>query len=141
LEDFSWAYDGVNPISTLPRLYSQIVCRIASTYALSTYLSSKGEKADLARFLDLKNVAMTDAGVLSWKEKWNYKYWRPLAGVREDGHPAHAGLLWLSPGAPATNTNDARLKLSFPAYLSGYATFGGAVFQMLRHYCNGRVGT
>jgi hypothetical protein len=83
---------------------------------------------------------MADAGILPWKEKWNYKYWRPLAGVREDGRPAHADPFCLSPGAPATNTNDAPLKPFFPAYPSGYATFGGAVFQMLRHYRNGRVG-
>jgi hypothetical protein len=49
-------------------------------------MSSKGENADLARFLALKNVAMADACILSWKGKWNYKYWRPLAGVREDGY-------------------------------------------------------
>jgi vanadium chloroperoxidase len=141
LKDFFWAYDGVNPISTLPRLYNQLVRRIASTYALSTDLSSKGENADLARFLALKYVAMADACILSWKEKWNYNYWRPLAGVREDGRPVHADPFWLSPGAPTTNTNDAPLKPSFPAYPSGHATFGGVVFQMLLHYYNDRVGT
>jgi vanadium chloroperoxidase len=138
---FFWAYDGANLIGTPPRLYNQIIRRIAVTYASSPDLSSEVNNADFARLLALTNVAMADAGIFSWKEKWNYEYWRPLTGVRDDGRPAHADPFWLSLGAPATNTNDAPFKPPFPAYPSGHATFGGAAFQILRRYYNGRVGT
>lgn len=62
-------------------------------------------------------------------------------GVRDDGRPAHADPFWLSVGAPATNTNDAPFEPPLLAYTSGHATFGGAAFQILRRYYNGRVGT
>ena len=137
-----WAYDGSNLIGTPPRLYNQIVRRIAVTYKKEDDLAnSEVNNADFARLLALVNVACADAGIFSWKEKWEFEFWRPLSGVRDDGRPDHGDPFWLTLGAPATNTNDIPFKPPFPAYPSGHATFGGAVFQMVRRYYNGRVGT
>ncbi|KAF2188526.1 acid phosphatase/Vanadium-dependent haloperoxidase [Zopfia rhizophila CBS 207.26] len=137
-----WAYDGSNLIGTPPRLYNQIIRRIAVTYKQETDLeNSEVNNADFARLLALTNTAMADAGIFSWKEKWDFEFWRPLSGVRDDGRPDHGDPFWLSLGAPATNTNDVPFKPPFPAYPSGHATFGGAAFQMVRRYYNGRIGT
>jgi vanadium chloroperoxidase len=136
-----WAYDGSNLVGTPPRLYNQIIRRIAVTYKPDTSLTSEANNADFARLLALTNTALADAGVFSWKEKWEFEFWRPLSGIRDDNRPDHGDPFWLTLGAPSTNTNDIPFKPPFPAYPSGHATFGGAAFQMVRRYYNGRVGT
>lgn len=133
-----WAYDGSNLIGTPPHLYNQIIRVIAVQYKRESDIESEVNNADFARVLALSNVAMADAGVFSWKEKWDFEFWRPLSGVRDDLRPDHGDPFWLTLGAPSTNTNDIPFKPPFPAYPSGHATFGGAVFQMLRRYYNGR---
>lgn len=138
---FFWAYDGSNLIGTPPRLYNQIARVIAVEYKKESDITSEINNADFARVLALTNVALADAGVFSWKEKWDFEFWRPLSGVRNDLRPDHGDPFWLSLGAPATNTNDIPFKPPFPAYPSGHATFGGAAFQMMRRYYNGRVST
>ncbi|KAF2675599.1 hypothetical protein K458DRAFT_425350 [Lentithecium fluviatile CBS 122367] len=139
---YYWAYDGSNLLGTPPRLYNQIIRRIAVEYKQVEDLeNSEVNNADFARLLALANTAMADAGIFSWKEKWDFEYWRPLSGVRDDGRPDQGDPFWLSLGAPATNTNDAPFKPPFPAYPSGHATFGGAAFQMVRRYYNDRIGT
>jgi vanadium chloroperoxidase len=136
-----WAYDGTNLIGTPPRLYNQVIRRIAVNSKTDNAIASEVNNADFARLLALTNTALADAGIFSWKEKWYFEFWRPLTGVRDDGRPDHGDPFWLSLGAPSTNTNEIPFKPPFPAYPSGHATFGGAAFQMVRHYYNGRVGT
>ncbi|KAH7384127.1 phosphatidic acid phosphatase type 2/haloperoxidase [Phaeosphaeria sp. MPI-PUGE-AT-0046c] len=133
-----WAYDGSNLIGTPPRLYNQIIRVIAVQYKKESDIQSEVNNADFARVFALSNVAMADAGVFSWKEKWDFEFWRPLSGVRNDLRPDHGDPFFLSLGAPSTNTNDIPFKPPFPAYPSGHATFGGAAFQMLRRYYNDR---
>jgi membrane-associated phospholipid phosphatase len=41
---------------------------------------------------------------------------------------------WYPLGAQATNTRGPNFTPPFPAYVSGHATIGGALFQVLRHY-------
>jgi vanadium chloroperoxidase len=135
-----WAYDGSNLIGTPPRFYNQVIRRIAVQYKQDANIECEVNNADFARLLALANTAMADAGIFSWKEKWEFEFWRPLSGVRDDGRPDHADPFWLALGAPSTNTNDIPFKPPFPAYPSGHATFGGACFQMLRRYYEGRIG-
>jgi vanadium chloroperoxidase len=136
-----WAYDGSNLVGTPPRFYNQIIRRIAVTYKQDGDFTSETNNADFARLFALTNTALADAGVFSWKEKWEFEFWRPLSGIRDDNRPDHSDPFWLTLGAPSTNTNDIPFKPPFPAYPSGHATFGGAAFQMVRRYYNGRVGT
>jgi vanadium chloroperoxidase len=144
VKGFFWAYDGANLIGTPPRLYNQIIRRILFKYKQGE-IDSEENNADFARLLALVNVAMADAGIFAWKEKWHFKFWRPLTGVRDDGfrekdQNEHSDPFWLTLGAPATNTNDAPFKPPFPAYPSGHATFGAAAFQMVRLFYEGRPG-
>jgi hypothetical protein len=96
--------------------------------------------------LALVNVAMADAGTAIWESKYFYNYWRPVTGIREadegtgptgagDGNPATIGNPIFSPlGAPASNLTGPNFTPPFPAYPSGHAGFGGALFQTLRNF-------
>jgi hypothetical protein len=133
-----WAYDGTPSLCAPPRLYNQIARLIAA---------QKGTTGiQLARLLALANTAMSDAGVASWESKYFYQIWRPVAGIREsdpgtgptgtgDGNPDTTGDATFSPlGAPASNLAGPNFTPPFPAYPSGHATFGGALFQVLREF-------
>jgi PAP2 superfamily len=133
-----WAYDGTPSLCAPPRLYNQIAVQIADQARLSTI--------HLARLLALVNVSMADAGMCSWESKYHWDYWRPITGIREadpgtgptgagDGNPDTLGDPLFSPlGAPASNLSGPNFTPPFPAYPSGHATFGGALFQTLRRF-------
>jgi len=101
---------------------------------------------ELARLLALVNVSMADTGIAIWESKYHYQFWRPITGIREsdagtgptgagDGNAATAGDPNFTPlGAPASNLNGPNFTPPFPAYPSGHAGFGGALFQTLRNY-------
>ncbi|KAK0106246.1 hypothetical protein ONS96_003887 [Cadophora gregata f. sp. sojae] len=133
-----WAYDGSNLLGTPPRFYNQILRRIA-IQKMPDNPTSERTNADFARLFALVNASMADAGILAWKTKWFYEYWRPETGVRET-ESSLADPFFLSLGAPDTNSNRISFKPPFPAYPSGHATFGGAVFQMMRLYYRQRDG-
>jgi hypothetical protein len=135
-----WAYDGTPSLCAPPRLYNQIAMRIAE-------LKGTDNVIELARLLALVNTAMADAGIAIWESKYFYDFWRPITGIREsdlgtgptgagDGNPNTIGDLMFKPlGAPASNTGGGPdFTPPFPAYPSGHAGFGGALFQVLRRF-------
>jgi len=89
---------------------------------------------------------MAEAGMTSWESKYFYDLWRPITGIREsdpgtgptglgDGNPNTVGDIAFHPlGAPASNLQGPNFTPPFPAYPSGHATFGGAIFQVLRRF-------
>ena len=131
-----WAYDGTPSLCAPPRMYNQIALHIADQMRTSDL--------ELARLLALVNTSMADAGIASWESKFYYETWRPITGIREadvgtgptgagDGNPATQGDAAFKPlGAPASNLMGPNFTPPFPAYPSGHATFGGALFQTLR---------
>jgi membrane-associated phospholipid phosphatase len=135
-----WAYDGRPSLCAPPRLYNQIAVRIAEDRG------TVASAVRLARLLALINVAMADAGIAVWDSKYHYNLWRPITGIREadegtgpsglgDGNPDTEGDLGFSPlGAPASNGAGPNFTPPFPAYPSGHAGFGGALFQVLRRF-------
>lgn len=132
-----WAYDGTAWIGTPVRLYNQIAVQLA--------LAHCKDALELARVLALVNVAMADATMAVWQSKYDYDFWRPVTAVREaspgsgpsglgDGNPATLGDPgWTPLGAPASNLTGPNFTPPFPAYVSGHAGLGGALFHMLRH--------
>ncbi|MDF2967105.1 MAG: hypothetical protein K0Q93_883, partial [Nocardioidaceae bacterium] len=137
-----WAYDGVNNLGTPPRLYNQILRTIATNRGTDV--------EDMAELFALANVAMADAGIEAWYWKYYYNLWRPVIGIREaspnDGPSGVAGVnstpdcdpFWLPLGAPNSNqTTKPDFTPPFPAYPSGHATFGAAVFQTIRMFYGG----
>lgn len=126
-----WAYDGAQKIGTPPRLYNQNVREIA--------LLQKNNLAQNARLFALVNLAMADAGIQCWDTKYFYNIWRPILGVRggqQDGNVLTTGDPNFEPlGAPRTN-EPGRINFTpnFPSYTSGHATFGAAIFWILRRF-------
>lgn len=134
-----WAYDGANGIGTPPRLYNQIVRLVAEDRNNSTQ--------ENARLFALINVAMADAGILAWEQKYAHDLWRPVVGIRE--HDLSMGpaaddaandistdcqIDWLPLGAPASNSTNRNFTPNFPAYPSGHATFGAAALHIARRF-------
>jgi len=70
-----WGYDGAAGLGTPPRLYNQIVRKIAA--------AKNNTEADNARLFAFVNAAMGDAGILAWDEKYSHDFWRPVVGIRE----------------------------------------------------------
>jgi vanadium chloroperoxidase len=100
----------------------------------------------MARLFALVNVAMADAGIIAWREKYIHNFWRPVLGIREHdtsmGPAATVGSAgidpdcdsgWLPLGAPKTNGLGLKnFTPPFPAYPSGHATFGAAALHITR---------
>ncbi|MCS6805019.1 MAG: phosphatase PAP2 family protein [Acidobacteriota bacterium] len=135
-----WAYDGTPSLCAPPRLYNQVAMAVAKE------MGTDGDVVELARLLALVNVAMADAAIAIWESKYYYDYWRPVTGIREadpgtgptglgDGNPDTVGDPNFMPlGAPASNLVGPNFTPPFPAYPSGHAGFGGALFQTLRRF-------
>jgi hypothetical protein len=133
-----WAYDGTPSLCAPPRLYNQITVQIADQRRLSAI--------QFARLLALVNTAMADAAMTIWESKYYYDFWRPILGIREsdpgtgptglgDGNPDTIGDPNFMPlGAPASNLTGPNFTPPFPAYPSGHAGIGGAIFQIMRRF-------
>ena len=133
-----WAYDGTALLCAPPRLYNMV----ATSLALQEKRATFPDALEMARFLALVNVAIADAALAAWESKYYYLYPRPVTGIR-DATPATAPItapvpFWAPLGAPVSNGQAGRLNFSppFPAYTSGHATIGGALFQTFRRYWN-----
>ncbi len=118
-----WGYDGVNGLGVPPRLYNQIARELVGIHK-----TNLNQTAELFAHV---NVAMADAGIDAWYHKYDQDLWRPVVGIRleraGDGDP-----FWAPLGAPQTNGSGVSRSPGFPAYPSGHATFGAALFQSLR---------
>jgi hypothetical protein len=134
-----WAYDGTPVLCAPPRLYNQVTTTISR--------QRRSGPVETARLLALVNVAMADAGIAIWESKYYWDFWRPVTGIREadpgtgptgagDGNDATLGDASFQPvGAPASNVPaGVDFTPPFPAYPSGHAGFGGALFQILRRF-------
>jgi len=120
---FFWAYDGSNLIGTPLRLFNQIMRKIAFDKRPAGVVD-EATNADFVRLFALFNASLADVGIFAWREKYNFEFWRPLSGVREDDTP-FADPFWLTLGAPETNSNQIPIKPPFPAceYLSFFHSF------------------
>ena len=133
-----WAYDGTPALCAPPRLYNQIARQIGVDEGI--------QGMELLRLLATLNVALADAGIAAWESKYHYNYWRPVTGIREadlgmgptgsgDGNDdTAADPLWVPLCAPASNLAGPNFTPPFPAYPSGHAAFGGALFETLRNF-------
>ena len=136
-----WAYDGARGLGVPPRLYNQAVRAIS--------MKRESSEADNARLFALVNMAMADAGIQAWHEKYLYNLWRPVVGIREadlgfgptgggDNNLSTAGdPCWLPYGSPRSNQpGEVSFTPGFPAYPSGHATFGTAAFRVAERVLN-----
>ncbi|MEM9660583.1 MAG: vanadium-dependent haloperoxidase, partial [Planctomycetota bacterium] len=120
-----WAYDRVG-LGTPLALYNDALRAVAEQEG-----NTVEENAEL---FAKASVAMADAAIVAWDAKFAYDFWRPVTGIRDgdiDGNPLTEGDAdWTPLGAP--DGEDAiGFTPPFPTYISGHATFGGAVFGSL----------
>lgn len=128
-----WGYDGTPNLCAPPRLYNQLVRTITASKKISNPL-------ELARIFALCNTAMADAAIAAWDSKYFHRYWRPVTGIRwpsgQNGVSGDATNIpdpnWEPLGSPNTDATKKNFTPPFPAYPSGHATFGGALFATLR---------
>ncbi len=95
--------------------------------------------ADNARLFALASTAMADAAIAAWDVKFDAKLWRPITAIREGDYDSNDDTVgdssWVPLGAPGGNPfdpndlNEDDFTPPFPAYTSGHATMGGAVFK------------
>ena len=125
-----WAYDGSKGIGVPPVLYNQIVRELAE--------QEHNSLIENARLFALANIAMGDAGIAAWDSKYFYNLWRPVVAIRNadlDGnHDTERFANWSPLGAPASNESGNDFTPPFPAYPSGHATFGAAMFRTLQNF-------
>ncbi|WP_164934159.1 vanadium-dependent haloperoxidase [Bradyrhizobium guangzhouense] len=137
LKGIYWAYDGTPLLCAPPRLYNEI--------ALSVAFRERPIKRveDLAQYLAFINVAMAEAGIGAWTGKYKFHHSRPVTYIRKtdpEGSVLGSKNKEFTPlGAQVSNGTPAGANLTppFPAYPSGHAVFGGAVFEAMRLYLRG----
>lgn len=129
-----WGYDGAQGLGVPPRLYNQIARTIIRARGIS-------DELETAELLAKVNVAMADAGIDAWHYKFRHNLWRPVVGIRNEVHSrgdAKPDPFWKPLGAPQTNRPGTPPRTpGFPAYPSGHATFGAALFQILAMHKGG----
>ena len=134
---YYWAYD-VGGLGPPPVLYNEI---------LKTIAIQKGNTVQQnARLFALANMAMADAGIVAWNIKFAQDFWRPVTAIRYGDNDLNSQTVgnssWLPLGALSqiiTNAaappgNNDPFTPPFPAFTSGHASFGGALFQTLRDF-------
>jgi hypothetical protein len=93
--------------------------------------------AENARLFAMASVAQADAVIATWDTKYEQDFWRPIVGIRQadtDGNPnTTADPNWVYLGAPGADPNSSSDDFTppFPAYTSGHATMGGAIFKSM----------
>jgi hypothetical protein len=113
-----WGYDS-SPVGPPPLLYNQIVQQVS--------LEQHNSLTQDARLFALANIAMTDAGIVAWQAKFTYNFWRPVTAIQQ------VDPSWQPLGAPGDGFR-ANFTPAFPAYISGHATFGGALFTVMADF-------
>ncbi|HZW30430.1 MAG TPA: vanadium-dependent haloperoxidase [Isosphaeraceae bacterium] len=125
---FFWSYDDPTT-GTPPVHFDQIVEDLA--------LQQHNSLAQNARLFGLINVAMGDVAIAAWNAKYTYNFWRPITAIQlanTDGNPATiADPTWTPLGSPGASGQPS-FTPPFPSYVSGHATFGGAVFTILADF-------
>jgi hypothetical protein len=88
-----------------------------------------------ARLFAMATVAQADAVIACWDTKYEQDFWRPVTGIRgalDDNNPnTIEDLNWVPLGAPGNDPNSTTDDFTppFPAYSSGHASMGGAIFR------------
>lgn len=123
-----WAYDrsGLGPP---PVIYMRNLHEIA--------VQRGNSESENARLFAMASVALADAATACWDAKFADDFWRPITAIREadtDGNPDTPAVPnWTPQGCPGGGIVP-DFTPPFPAYPSGHATMGEAVFAVLQAY-------
>jgi hypothetical protein len=130
-----WGYDH-------PALGPPPVFFIDSVRQIAEQIGSS--EADNARLFAQASIAQADACIASWDAKFRFNFWRPINAIQgdrldgtkghDDGNPNTVeDANWVPLGAPGDNplTTADDFTPPFPAWTSGHATMGGAIYKSL----------
>jgi len=78
-----------------------------------------------ARCFAILNIAMADAGIQTWKAKFDYEYWRPIDGIRKASRDNNVET------QPSEKWFNYIETPNFPEYPSGHSAFSGAGSSVL----------
>ncbi|WP_149496479.1 dockerin type I domain-containing protein [Roseiconus lacunae] len=124
-----WAYDRAG-MGTPMALYNDILQTVA--------IEQGNSLQENAALFAQASVAMADAGITAWDTKFSEEFWRPVTAIHDgdsdgnsltDGDPE-----WIALGAPDGGVDKIGFTPQFPTYISGHATFGGALFGTLQEF-------
>ncbi|MEM1071052.1 MAG: dockerin type I domain-containing protein [Planctomycetota bacterium] len=124
-----WAYDRTGlgtPLSLFADVLETVAVQEGNTLAENAALFAQA------------SVAMADAAIVAWTTKFSEQFWRPVTAIQEgdtDGNPLTEGdPEWTAIGAPDGGDDIIGFTPQFPTYISGHATFGGALFGALQEF-------
>ncbi|MEM1228004.1 MAG: dockerin type I domain-containing protein [Planctomycetota bacterium] len=124
-----WAYDRVG-LGTPMALFSDVLESIS--------VQEGNSFVENAALYAQASVAMADAGVAAWHTKFSEQFWRPVTAIHQgdaDGNDLTEGDEdWTALGAPDGGDDVIGFTPQFPTYVSGHATFGGALFGAIREF-------
>ncbi len=124
-----WAYDRVG-LGTPMNLYNDVLENVA--------IQQGNTVKENASLFAQASVAMADAGIVAWNSKFEEEFWRPGTAIELgefDGNPLTVGDDgWVALGAPDGDSDLLGFTPPFPTYISGHATFGGALFGLLEDF-------
>jgi hypothetical protein len=129
-----WAYDRPNlpgqpGVGPPPVLFVESLTDIA--------MQVGNTPAQNARLFAMATVAQADAAIASWDVKYEADFWRPITAIRadethdDDNPDTIEDPNWVYLGAPGSDPDGSADDFTppFPAYTSGHATMGGAMFK------------
>ncbi len=85
------------------------------------------------RTMALLNVALADAGIVSWDAKYEYELWRPVDAIRNGDVDGNALTTADKNWEPLIVTP------AFPSYVSGHSTFSSAAATVLTSLLGGSM--
>jgi len=113
-------------------MHNAVVRHLATTADLDV--------ADTARLLAMTNLALADAGIGCWENKYHWNFWRPITAIRlaaDDGNPdTEPDPEWLPLFDPSTpvEAGDPLSTPGFPEYPSGHGCVTSAVVHTLQAF-------
>ncbi len=124
-----WAYDREG-LGTPFGLFTDVLESVASQQD-NTF------EENVALFAQA-SVAMADAAIVAWDTKFSEEFWRPVTAIQQgdsDGNELTEGDEdWTPLGGPNGDGDILGFTPQFPTYISGHATFGGALFGTLQDF-------
>jgi hypothetical protein len=124
-----WGYDGTALLCAPPRLYNMVATSYWAQH-MQASIDGKHPALETARYLALINMSMAESAIAAWDAKYTYHVARPVTYLRaRQDKPEWAR--WTPLGQVGSNGLAEGTTPPFPAYPSGHAVFGGALFQMI----------
>lgn len=124
-----WAYD-TEGLGTPMALFGDVLETIA--------IQEGNTFEENAALFAQASVAMADAGIVAWESKFSEEFWRPVTAIHAgdaDGNDLTEGdTEWVALGAPDGGGDEIGFTPQFPTYISGHATFGGALFGAIQEF-------